>query len=355
MSTETGTSAEAATPRWRWMDQRHQLLHEVLDRLPLMVAYVDREGVSRYRNLAMQGWLGRDPADRAELHVRDLLGSQQYAAVQKRLDAAAAGVPQVFERSALGETREAGSLESSYLPVVGPDGPDGFVVIIGDSSRRAAGESMRAHAIIRAALLEERTQLATLMHDDVLQALFSVGLELDLLTDLPPEAARRVESARATLGASIRGLRETIDLIAWGGGAASPLPGVERLVEATLEPSGIKAIVDHVGSFDDVPEHVTGHLLTVLAEALRNVIAHAGATEVSVTLVREQVGLCLVVADDGVGLDHTSPTDAAASRRRGKLAALGDQARRLEGSLITTDNLPRGTVVTWRVPLTQPT
>lgn len=336
---------------WRWVDEHPGRLPEVLDRLPLRVAYVDRDGIGRYRNRAMQEWLGRDATDRAELPVVELLGREQYDSIERRMAAALAGLPQVFERPGPGGADSGSREETAYLPVTGPDGPDGVVVIVGDATRRASGESMRSTALIRSALLEERNALAVLMHDDVLQGLFSVALDLDLLEDLSPAAKQRVESAQATLRDAIEGLRWTIERISRGGGRSSPLAGIRQLVHAGVAHSGIQASVEHHGSFDDVPERVTEQLLTVVAEALKNVVGHSGATTVSVSLAREGDDLVLTVVDDGVGLELAWAAHDGGSVHQGRLEVLRREARDLGGELTTADAEPRGTTLTWRMPL----
>lgn len=344
-------SASDVAATWEWVRHHPSLPVKLLGELPAMVAYVDRDQISRFRNHAMQRWLGREVDDRREVSLRELLGPAGYRSVVRYVEGAQAGQPQFFERTSPSHFGGSDRYETSYLPMDGPDGADGFVVMIQDATRRAAGESMRSHALIRSALLEERARLALLLQDEALQRLFTVGLDLDQLADLPPDAAQRVEQARETLQSAVDSLRQTIDAVTRGGGASSPLPGLGQLVHNIAESAGIRASVEHVGSFDDVPEQVTEHLLLVVAEAMDNVASHANAGEVSVTLVRDNDDIVLTVADDGVGLGATGDRVLSAVANPGTLTRLADRADRLGGSLTTTDNSPRGTVLVWRAPL----
>lgn len=337
---------------WPWVDNHPGRLHQLLERISLRAAYVDHDGVSRYRNRAMQEWLGRADDDRAELHVRDLLGAQAYESVENRMRAALDGVAQVFERPGPGGAEAPTREETTYLPVsVSDESSGGVLVTIGDATRRASGESTRAQALIRSALLEERTRLAMLMHDDVLQGLFSVALDLDQLTDLSPKSAERVEAAHRTLRAAIESLRGTIDQISRGGGRSSPVSGVEQLVSTTVAHAGLDASIRHLGAFDDLPERITEQLLTVLAEALMNVVTHAGATAVTVTVASDVDELVMMVTDNGVGRELTRTSSPKDELPSGRLTQLARQARDLGGELTTADNEPAGTVLTWRVPL----
>ncbi|MFN8195910.1 MAG: PAS domain-containing protein [Nocardioidaceae bacterium] len=328
-----------------------RLLAELLDAIPDRVGYVDRHRVSRYRNRAMQQFLGRPEDDRQGVPLPELLGPSHFAAVERYVDGAVAGETQSFERTIVSSSGDERRSETTYLPRVGPDGPDGFFVVVADTSRRAEGESTRARALIRTTLLEERARMAIAMHDDVLQRLFAVGLDLELVTGLPDEADRRVEAARAALQDCIEGLRLTIKELSRGGGPASPLGAVDTLVSNVAQPLGIEPTVEHRGSFDTMPDHLTEQLLTVLAEALDNVVCHANATELAVTLVAEGGEVVLTVADNGVGLGHSIRLAGDSPAAARSLGVMLNQAVRLGGTLTAVDNDPRGTVLTWRVPL----
>jgi signal transduction histidine kinase len=87
-------------------------------------------------------------------------------------------------------------------------------------------------------------------------------------------------------------------------------------------------------------------LLAVLREALSNVIRHAGAGAIEVTVAAQAGELVLTVADDGVGqVQGTTPVTGFGLRNmRSRAVSLG-------GTCSVRANEPRGTVVEWRVPL----
>jgi signal transduction histidine kinase len=76
-------------------------------------------------------------------------------------------------------------------------------------------------------------------------------------------------------------------------------------------------------------------------ELVTNVVRHAAASRVAVTLTVADDGVAVVVTDDGRGLDP-----AAA---RSGLANLADRAERRGGALALSPR-PAGTEVRWAVP-----
>jgi signal transduction histidine kinase len=86
-------------------------------------------------------------------------------------------------------------------------------------------------------------------------------------------------------------------------------------------------------------------LLAVVRELVTNVVRHAGAQRVNVT-VSAGNKVRVVVADDGAGLPPVTV--------RSGLANLADRAER-RGGVLTTSGGPGGTEVRWVVPWTPPT
>jgi len=87
-------------------------------------------------------------------------------------------------------------------------------------------------------------------------------------------------------------------------------------------------------------------LFRILQEALTNVMRHAQAHTVELTLEREGDQLCLTVSDDGVGFitDEGRPTSFGLVGMRERVLIMGGQ--------LTLDSEPgEGTTLSVRVPL----
>jgi signal transduction histidine kinase len=90
-------------------------------------------------------------------------------------------------------------------------------------------------------------------------------------------------------------------------------------------------------------------LFRILQEALTNVIRHAAATHVDVSLTAEADRVRLIVHDDGRGI----PAGAALDPRALGIIGMRDRARLFGGDVVVTGGPGEGTTVTVDLPLTE--
>ena len=226
---------------------------------------------------------------------------------------------------------------------------EGLAVALAGAAAIAV-DNARLHArLTDLALVEDRERIAADLHDTVIQRLFATGLALESTVDLaPPELAARIESAVGDLDDTIRQIRSAIFSL-----QAPRVPG-RRLRDAILGLAtesaaslGFKPHVRLEGPVDTaVGRDVGDHLLAVLREALSNVVRHAGATRVDVTVVVGPDGAVVAtITDDGVG-----PGTGERSGGQG-LTNIIRRAELLGGTVdIGPTGSSGGTRVAWSVP-----
>jgi signal transduction histidine kinase len=87
-------------------------------------------------------------------------------------------------------------------------------------------------------------------------------------------------------------------------------------------------------------------LFRILQEALTNVIRHAKATKVSITVTHEKRGTFMTISDNGIGID---PVVLESSTSLG-LYGMRERARQCNGNLELELNIPFGTSVKVFIP-----
>lgn len=196
----------------------------------------------------------------------------------------------------------------------------------------------------RLAVFEDRDRIGRDLHDLVIQRLFAVGLTLDSTSrTVGPEAAERLAVAVDSLDQTIKDIRRTIfDLTS----PATPLVLREEIAPVARETErllGFRPQVSIKGDVEaDVPAQVAEQLVAVLHETTSNVVRHAGASSVQITLdVTDDI--VLEVCDDGTGLDP----DALMGNG---LRNLRHRARNLGGTCEFTEPPGGGLCVRWAVP-----
>lgn len=211
--------------------------------------------------------------------------------------------------------------------------------------------SARLHLRVQeVALLEDRDRIARDLHDAVIQRLFAIGLSLQGVArpPLPTETIERIQQAISDIDETIRQIRSSIFELAAESAERSLRASVLALARELRGVVGFDASVTFDGPVDtEIPNHVAGHVLFTVREALTNIGRHAHATRASVSLSVGDGSCTLVVRDDGRGIAESRGSSAGGLgmdnvRRR---------AEKLGGDVSVESAAGMGTILTWRVPL----
>jgi signal transduction histidine kinase len=199
----------------------------------------------------------------------------------------------------------------------------------------SAAQAELAAAQHHAGVLAERTRLSRDLHDSLGQGLSSINLLLNAAEQgwdrRPADARQHVRTAAATARDGLEDVRRVVrDLAPTGLDLAhSPDPLVDAL-RTVVERSavGVDVALRVDGPPRALPDAVPGALLQCARGALANVLEHARATRVVVTLTYLPGEVILDVRDDGVGFDPaTSGRRGARGHglpgRQDRIAALG--------------------------------
>jgi signal transduction histidine kinase len=190
-------------------------------------------------------------------------------------------------------------------------------------------------------LAADRGRIGRELHDGVIQNIYSAGLVLEdadhLVVEDPGLAQQRLHAVMGTLNQTIDEIRGYIfdlqppQLCELQAGLRSLIRNLrhDTMLDVDYE---ITERCPHQAT----PQQVA-HLTQIAREALRNVVQHAGAQHVVVSLYCDDNQVRLTVTDDGKGLDPASP---AGGRQRG-LGIANMRARAdLIGGQFTLDSAP---------------
>lgn len=226
------------------------------------------------------------------------------------------------------------------------------------SQREAALERAAAEQDAAQVVLTERSHIARDLHDVVAHAVNLMVIQAETGPDLIARGDQDVlagfqrigDAGRRALGELDRMLSALRDAEGVPDPELTPQPGLSdlrRLVKDVAH-DGLTVELDVQGETELAP---TGHQLAayrLVQEALTNVVRHAEATKVVVTLEVQADELRVEVSDNGHGFD---PEVARTGGRHG-LAGMRERVRIHHGTL-TVDAAPgRGTTVAARIPLT---
>ncbi len=242
----------------------------------------------------------------------------------------------------------------------------------------AAIDSRRQHLLLiergqQLAVLEERQRLARELHDSVTQLIFSMTLIAQSIAPAwqrhPAEGERRVkrllelsQSTLAEMRALLAELRPAAD--AETTSAEGAIAGIERvrrdglaaalrlhIAEIACEGFSIDLDTTNYGGQPLAQEEA---LYRIVQEALNNVVKHAHARHVQITLGRVDGSTHLTVQDDGRGftLELAGIANRVAAHREGGfgLRSMRERAEALQGQIDIISAPGKGTIVDVRLP-----
>jgi signal transduction histidine kinase len=206
-------------------------------------------------------------------------------------------------------------------------------------------------------LEDERKRIARELHDRVEQTFFSIGLSVSALRANPvPPLVEPIRDALAGIQASASQGAEDLRAAIFALNRAEVhdlglVRALWQLVREFQEETGLEADLVESGAERRAPPEIAEVLHAVAREGLANVVQHARATAVVVSLRFEPEIVALAVQDDGVGAPPLVLDTLAESATRFGLSGLREQVARVGGTFTAGPGTDGGFVVRASVPL----
>lgn len=191
----------------------------------------------------------------------------------------------------------------------------------------------------------ERNRMARELHDTLAHSLSAVAVQLEAadstLETSPAETHLLLSKALAQTRSGLAETRRAMQSL-----RASPLDdlglklALQSLAEVTAQRGGLQLDLD-LAQIPELPAAIEQNLYRIAQEALTNVLKHANASRLLVSLQRVEGKTCLVVHDNGIGFDPT------ATRRNGHfgLAGIEERAAMIGGTVTVKSQPASGTTV----------
>ena len=193
-------------------------------------------------------------------------------------------------------------------------------------------------------VIADRERIARDLHDHVIQRLFAAGLSLQGASQSvgSPKLRTRLDDVVDELQGVIQEIRTTIfDLHGGSQGTTRLRQRLDQAI-AAFSGSGLRTTLQFIGPLSVVEPPLADHAEAVVREAVSNVVRHAGATALTVT-VRVEDDFSIEVLDDGCGM----PAIVTPSG----LTNLRVRAEEVDGHLTITEAPGGGTLLHWWAPL----
>lgn len=229
-------------------------------------------------------------------------------------------------------------------------------LVVEEYARRAR----HAEAEVEQRVTQERMRIARDLHDVLAHTVAGMTVQAGVALDA---LDRDREAARAALEAVREASREALDevgatLAVLRSGAdregTSPVPRIDRVGELAdaARARGLEVEVDMALSDGPLPDVVELTAFRVVQEGLTNVVRHAGASRVWVTIHEEPANLLVEVRDDGTSRGPVDPPGMGLRGMAERVHSVGGElvhGRATNGRGSTGER--RGWTVRARIPL----
>jgi signal transduction histidine kinase len=197
----------------------------------------------------------------------------------------------------------------------------------------------------------ERKRIAREIHDDLGQNLLALRIEADMLMSRTsarhPRLHARARSTLSQIDATIKSVRQIINDLRPNVLDLGLVAAVEwQIVEFRRRNEIECELIDDTHELT-VPDHCATAFFRILQESLSNIVRHAHATKVQVTLRTHAGQLAMTVHDNGVGL-HADNRSKAGSFG---LVGIEERVSILDGTFAISGMPNEGTTVRVSVPL----
>ena len=195
----------------------------------------------------------------------------------------------------------------------------------------------------------ERQRLARELHDETGQALTSILLGLKPLEEALAEHPARAALAelREQVVSALQDVRRlAVELRPAVLDDFGLVPALERLTDAFAEQSDVR--VDFHSALGELrlPSEVETTLYRVVQESLTNIVKHANARSVSVSIARRASTVAAVIEDDGAGFDQRAVREESVG-----LLGMRERLSFVDGRLEIESRPGAGTTIVAEVPV----
>lgn len=332
---------------------------EILDALPFYVLLVDENHHIFMANRAVTEHLGVKPEDVVGRHCPEAIhGTSEpwYACPLEEAVEHDSAVVREAQDHATGRW-----ISSAIYPIPGRyNGLKLFFHMVTDITDRMQAElqlktsqeqlsELSRH--LESVREEERTRIAREIHDELGQTLITLKVYLSWLVRRLPQAQEVASEQVKPMYALIDSAIQTVSRLSTElrPGALDDL-GLTRAIEWQVNEfrkwTNLEFHVTSRPKTFEADTETTTSLFRIAHEAITNVVRHAGATRVDITLKKKRSCILMTVSDDGVGIAESHLQD----RRAFGLMGMKERARLLGGQVSISGVPGHGTTVEVSIP-----
>jgi PAS domain S-box-containing protein len=345
--------------------ESEEQIRAIIQKAPTGIALLDKEGWVLECNPALQNMLGYDEDELSGVLFVQAIHPNDSALYKKKFQELINGSSDIYRidtRYIHREFREVwGSLSASI--VRDAEGQPQFVIAMVEdiTTKQQAEEKIVTYQkqlqslTSELSLIEERERrnIATDLHDHVGQVLTLIGIKIDELHDRASLTSDPlVQEIRTLIGQTIRRIRSLMFEL------SPPVLydlGLEEAIEWLAEHFSQEHNLKIQVSKDEQPKPLKTEGNVLLFQAVRellcNIVKHAQATSVKISIQRACNDLRIAVEDNGIGFNVNVINHKHEEIKNFGLFSICERLEYCGGSMVIESNESEGTKITLLMPM----
>ncbi|MBX3065746.1 MAG: GAF domain-containing sensor histidine kinase [Anaerolineae bacterium] len=254
------------------------------------------------------------------------------------------GVPIISKGQCLGSLYLSDRLDD--LPFSEDD--ERMVGLLAGHAAIAIENARLSEQLRKLAVLDERDRIAMELHDGIIQQIYAIGLQLEMVRTsptLPADFDPKLTGVGQHLNRVIEDLRRYIlDLKTGVDKTVTLTEELNELAEGFRAISSVPLKIDIAPSYLHLSDEASHAITQIVRESFSNIVRHAQATKVELELRQTPTVTTVRIADDGQGFDVTQDSSG-----RG-LKNMQRRVEELGGKLQLNSHRDEGTTITVTLP-----
>lgn len=205
---------------------------------------------------------------------------------------------------------------------------------------------------------EERRRISREVHDEFGQALTGLMLNLEMMeTNLPAEDTSlraKLKSAKDTVASTLENMRRlTFGLRPSTLDDLGLVPAVRSYIQSYMVDRGIEIFFEGRGLSGRLDPEVETAVFRIVQEAIHNIVKHAGAKHVKLSLDANASRIEVRVEDDGSGFDVAAVRHPKSETKSMGLLGIRERVSLLGGNFNIQSRIGEGTTLLVEIPLNE--
>jgi signal transduction histidine kinase len=230
------------------------------------------------------------------------------------------------------------------------------VLALSDNLQRQSSQRGELLKRLITAQEDERKRVARELHDELGQSLTGMALQIEMLQrNLPddnPKAREQLEQNRYLI-------KETTDkmydlIVALRPSALDDLglaTAVKTQAERMFAGQGVNVHLDHSGLSERLPPDIETTMYRIIQEALTNILRHAEASNIYITLACQDGSFDGEITDDGKGFDLDSLQRGMNETSGWGLSGMQERVTLCNGQMWISSKAGDGTRISIKIPI----